>query len=253
MRLGRDLEEYVAKRFTEATGKKVRRENAIIYNPNYPFAHANVDRVVIGEDSILECKTCSALNTKKFKNGEFPDQWYAQCLHYAGVLGVSKVYLAVLILGVEFKVFTLERDEDEIKALMDAERYFWELVKHDTPPAVDGTAATTRAIGAIYADSDDSVIADLTAHKADIARYIELGKQIKELEMQRDEAANRIKEFLGECCGGECESFRVSWKSQTRRTFDSKKFAKENPDVDLSGYYKESSTRTFRVAELKGA
>ena len=30
MRLGHDLEEYVAKRFTEATGKKVRRKNAII-------------------------------------------------------------------------------------------------------------------------------------------------------------------------------------------------------------------------------
>ena len=29
MRLGRDLEEYVAKRFTEETGKKLRKENNI--------------------------------------------------------------------------------------------------------------------------------------------------------------------------------------------------------------------------------
>ena len=67
----------------------------------------------------------------------------------------------------------------------------------------------------------------------------------------RDEVANRIKVFMGEAGGGECDGFRVSWKTQTRRTFDSKRFAKENPGVDLSGYYKESSARVFRVTETK--
>lgn len=57
MRQGRDFEEYVAARFTEATGKKVRRCNFIIQNPDYPFAHANIDRQIIGEDAGLECKT----------------------------------------------------------------------------------------------------------------------------------------------------------------------------------------------------
>ena len=45
MRQGRDLEGYVAERFCEGTGLKVRRENAILINPKYPFAHANVDRM----------------------------------------------------------------------------------------------------------------------------------------------------------------------------------------------------------------
>ena len=72
MRLGRDLEDYVARRFTEATGKKVRRENFIITNPQYPFAHANVDRMVVGEDAGFEAKTTSVLNLKRFKGGEYP-------------------------------------------------------------------------------------------------------------------------------------------------------------------------------------
>ena len=33
MRQGRDLEDYVAKRWEEATGKKVRRLQAMLYNP----------------------------------------------------------------------------------------------------------------------------------------------------------------------------------------------------------------------------
>ena len=101
MRLGRDLEEYVAKRFTEATGKKVQRENAILYNPDIPWAHANIDRRVVGEDAGLECKTCSALSMGKFKNGEFPENYYVQCMHYLSVTGCKKWYLAVLVLGKE--------------------------------------------------------------------------------------------------------------------------------------------------------
>ena len=59
VRLGNDLEQYAAERFMDATGKKVRRENNIIYNDDYPFAHANPDRMVIGEKAGLECKTTS--------------------------------------------------------------------------------------------------------------------------------------------------------------------------------------------------
>jgi putative phage-type endonuclease len=129
MRLGRDLEDYVAKRFTEATGKKLRRENNILINPEYPFAHANVDRMVTGEDAGFEAKTTSALNLKKFKNGEFPDNYYAQCTHYLAVTGCKRWYLGVLILGIGFEWFVLERDEDEIAALMNAEKNFWECVK----------------------------------------------------------------------------------------------------------------------------
>ena len=122
MRQGRDLEQYVAERFAEATGKKVRRENNILINPDFPFAHANVDRIVIGEDAGLECKTTNQLNLKKFKNGEFPDHYYVQCMHYMMVTGCSKWYLAVLVLGREFMWFEIERDEEEIAALDDSEK-----------------------------------------------------------------------------------------------------------------------------------
>ena len=57
MRQGRDLEEYVAQRFTEQTGKRVRRENSIIHNSDYPYSLANIDMAVIGEKAGLECKT----------------------------------------------------------------------------------------------------------------------------------------------------------------------------------------------------
>ena len=237
--------------FAAETGKKVRRSNQSFFNSDYPWAIANIDREIIGEDAGLEIKTTSELNMKKFGGGEYPANYYCQCVHYLAMTGKQRWYLAVLIGNRDFRWFTIERDEAEIAALMAAEADFWEMVKNNTPPVADGSQATTAAIKTIYAESNEDTV-DLTLENTALAQYIALGKQIAELEAMRDEAANKIKSFMGDAGGGECDGFRVSWKSSTRRTFDSKRFAKENPGLDLAGYYKETSTRTFRVTELKG-
>lgn len=249
--VGTYLEEFVAQKFAQETGKKVRNCNQSFLNSEYPWAIANIDREIVGEDAGLEIKTTDSLSVKKFKNGEYPSNYYAQMVHYLAVTGKQRWYLAVLIGNKEFKWFTLERDEAEIEALMKAEADFWELVKTDTPPAVDGAKATTETISTVYADSNDDVVVDLFPHRADIAQYIALQKQIKELEGFKDEVANRIKAFMADAGGGECDDFRVSWKSSSRSTFDRKRFEAENPSIDLSGYFKETSTRTFRVSEIK--
>lgn len=250
--VGTFLEEFVAQKFAAETGKKVRKCNQSFLNSDYPFAIANIDREIVGEDAGLEIKTTSELNMKKFKGGEYPAKYYCQCVHYIAMTGKQRWYLAVLIGNRDFQWFTIERDEAEIAALMGAEADFWELVKNRTPPVADGSRATTDAIKTIFAESSEDTV-DLTLKLPALLQYIDLGKQIAELETLRDEAANRIKSFMGDAGGGECDGYRVSWKSSTRRTFDSKKFAKENPGLDLTGYYKETSARTFRVTEMKGA
>lgn len=248
MRQGRDLEFYVAERFCEATGKKVRRENHILINPDYPFAHANVDRMVVGEDAGLECKTTSSLNMKNFKNGAFPDTYYVQCVHYMMVTGCKKWYLAVLVLNKDFMVFEIERDEEEIEALAKSEAEFWKLVEEKTSPIADGTSSTSNTISVLYPESNEESV-NLFAYEADLQQYIALSAQIKELEKLKDEAANKVKAFLGEAGRGESDHYRVSWTSSTRNTFDSKRFASDHKDIDLSEYYKTSSYRTFKVTE----
>lgn len=251
MRIGRDLEDYVAKRFTEATGKKVRRENAIIQHPFYPFAHANVDRVVIGEDAGLECKTTRTLNVKQFHNGEYPEQYYAQCVHYMMVTGAAKWYLAVLVLGEGFYWYCIERDEAEIEALANAEEELWYCVENNTPPATDGSQATTDAISTIYAESSPGTAMQLFGCDTYLREYLDLGKRIKELKAQQDAAANKIKDYMGETEKGASDSFKVSWSSSARSTFDSKTFLADHPEIDPTPYMKQTSSRAFRVSEIK--
>ena len=247
MRLGRDLEDYVAKRFTEETGKKVRRENNILVNPKYPFAHANVDRMIIGEDAGFEAKTTTVLNLKKFKNGEYPENYYVQCVHYLAVTGCKRWYLGVLILGVGFKWFVIERDEAEIEALMKSEADFWEYVKSQTPPMVDGSDSTSDTLRTIYPESNGETVS-LMAFETDLQQYMTYSSLLDDVKKQREEVANRIKSYMGEASKGETTKYKVNWSSYTRTSFDHKAFAEDNPGIDLSAYYKSTLTRTFKVS-----
>ena len=87
MRQGRDLENYVAQRFTEETGKKVRRSNKMYWSETHPFMYADVDRLLVREDAGLECKTVSAYNAGKWENGAIPMHYLMQCIHYMVVTG----------------------------------------------------------------------------------------------------------------------------------------------------------------------
>ena len=102
VRQGHDLEDYVARRFMEATGLKVRRSNYMYRSVEYPFMIADVDRLIVGEDAGLECKTASAYNADKWKDGKIPLHYVMQCYHYMAVTGKRVWYIAAVILGREF-------------------------------------------------------------------------------------------------------------------------------------------------------
>ena len=249
MRLGRDLEDYVAKRFTEETGKKVRRENNILINPDIPFAHANVDRMIIGEDAGFEAKTTSALNLKKFKNGEYPENYYVQCVHYLMVTGCKRWYLGVLILGVGFQHFVIERDEAEIEALRKSESDFWEYVKTQQAPMTDGSDSTSDTLRAIYPESNGSEV-NLMAFENDLRQYKQLKKLEDEYKKLQNEVVNKIKSYMGDAEKGISNYFKVSWTSSIRSTFDHKRFAEDNPGIDLTEYYEATPVRTFKINEI---
>lgn len=246
VRLGTDLEDYVVHRFMEATGKKVRRENYTVFRDDMPYAHANYDRLVIGERAGLEIKTTNALNLKKFKNGEFPANYYCQCCHYLLISGLDRWYLAVLVLGVEFKVFTIERDEAELAALKMAEENFWYQVQNDLPPEIDGMDSTIDALNETFPISDPEADAvDLTGCAVDLALLDECAQQIKALEEKKKAAQARVMETLGAAEKGFYGGYSVSWKSQKRSTFDRKKWEKEHGAIPEE-YFKVSDSRTFR-------
>ncbi len=249
MRLGRDLEDYVAQRFCEATGKKVRRNNFMWFHDEHRCMIADVDREIVGENAGLECKTTQAWGGKVIMKGEIPLTYYVQCMHYMVVMGYDRVYLAVLIFGKGFFHFTIERDEDEIAALVAAEASFWrDHVEAGISPEPDGSQSAEQAVDAIWgnrAQEDELLMFDFSD---DMRELFELAQTIKQLQKQSDAIKQRLKSVLGEHCLGCSDRFEISWRPQERTTVDTKKLYREHPEV-YRACAVTSTTRVFKMKE----
>ena len=208
------------------------------------------DREILGEDAILECKTTNSfVNTKKFRTGEFPEQWWAQVCHYMAVTGAKKAYLAVLSECRDFRIFELDRDEAEIDALMAAEKEFWDkyVVTKRTPPA-DGHSATSETIKKLFPE-DVGDAADLFGYIDVFERRKAINDHIKGLKAELVEKDNQIKIQLGSHSTGTCGRFSVSWKLQNTAGLDREAIKADYPGIDFAKYATQS--RVFRVTEKK--
>ena len=249
MRIGRDLEETVARLWMEETGKKCQKRNAILKNPNIPFAHANVDRWVVGENAGLECKTTSEMNLKTFRGNDYPANYYVQCMHYMALTGADRWYLAVLVGNRELFTFTIERDEEEIAALMEQEKAFYEnYLLPGVMPEPSGSAQDGAALGVLYADEDDDAAAvDLTDMRDCFDAYIAANAQKALCERIIDKAKQDIEARLGNASAGFCGGHRVTWKETVRNDIDGD--ALKAMGVQIPS--KQKTTRTFRFAAAK--
>lgn len=249
--VGSYLEEFVAQHFEQETGKKVRRKNRTMVNDLYPFACANVDRLIVGEDAGLEIKTSNSIPVmRQCRGDDFPEAYYAQCVHYLAVTGKSKWYLAVLINCREFKVYELERDQAEIDALMGMEKDFWHCVETGCPPTVDGSESTSDTLQLLYPESDGRTV-DLSLFTTELNEYSALNAQIKSLTVLKEEKANLIKEYLKEAEKGISDGYKVTYTTQCRSTFDKDRFKSEHPEIKIEDFYKSSSSRVFKITEKK--
>ena len=111
---GTVLEQVVADRFCELTGKKVRKCGTL-QDESYEFMLANVDRLVVGENAGLECKTANGFKSKDWDGDELPDSYYCQCQWYMAVTGYDKWYIACLIGGNHFVWKEIPRNDEFIE------------------------------------------------------------------------------------------------------------------------------------------
>lgn len=249
--IGTDLEEYVAWKFTQRSGKKVRKNNFMLQHPEYPFITANIDRKVVGEQAVLECKTASAFLAKDWESEEIPEAYLVQVQHYLGVTGYEHAYIAVLIGGQKFIWKEIERDEELIQMIFDAEVHFWNHhVLDNIPPALDGSSAAEKFLKERYAKSDPDKTVDLAfEYKEKLDNYLELKENIKQLEKLKKETENQIKKELEDAESGFVHNYEVKWKPVTQNRVDSKLLKSKYPDV-YNSVLKQSTHRKFDVKEI---
>lgn len=252
MRQGRDLEEYVARRFMEETGKKVRHANAIFQSEENKFMLADFDRLVIGEKAGLECKTVNAYSADKWKNGEIPLHYQMQVQHYLAVSGFDRWYIAALVFGKEFIVHEIVRDEDIIRSLIVIEKRFWEQnVLAMVAPEPDGSDNYSAMLGKMYLGDKDKAI-QLFGVQDELKRRDEIEELLEKLNKEKNIIEQSIKAQMKDAVYAESENYLISWMPSTQQRIDTKRLKEEQPEV-YSQYLKDISSRRFQIRHRPAA
>ena len=229
---GTTLEPIVAQVYQERTGRKVRRVNAVLQHPQHPFMLANLDRSV-GSDGILEIKTAGQRSASQWEE-TVPEAYQCQVLHQLAVTGKAWADVAVLIAGQEFRVYRIERDDMRIADLIEREEKFWRNVQNDTPPLVDGSASSAKALAGMYPQDSGRSIDWSESPELNEAfdTLLDLKRQRQYLQQQEDLQQQIIQAAMGDASGAVFHHGRISWKrAKDSCSTDYKRLGQEHPEL----------------------
>lgn len=248
MHFGNQLEQVVADEYAERTGYKVQKRNAIFHHAKYPWALANVDRVILGDKrgvGVLEVKTASEYQAKQWSEGIVPEQYILQLQWYLWITGYTWGAFAVLVGGNKFFTHEMERDDHLIGNMIMIAAEFWKKVENCTPPAFDGSKDSESVLKMMYPDSLGTEI-DLSDRSKLLTDYEEAKEQEAFWEAKKNTAENQIKALLGTNERARVGDQLITWKTQIINRIDSTRLKAELPEI-YAQYLNASSSRPFKV------
>ncbi|KKI37493.1 endonuclease [Burkholderia vietnamiensis] len=246
------LEPIVAAAYTQQTGNRVRKVNAVLRHPTMPFMLANLDREIVGcsDVQILECKTAGINGARLWKDG-VPEYVTLQVQHQLAVTGKQAAHVAVLVCGQQLDVHRIDRDDELIARLVELEARFWQFVETDTPPPADGSDSADRALRSLFPRDAGSTVdfSDDSNLSATFADLISARAEIETREQVESQLKQRIQQAMGDASRAIFETGEVSWKrSKDGSGIDVKKLLADYPEFQQQYAIIKPGSRRFLVS-----
>lgn len=248
---GRVLEAPIRQAYADKTGRTVTKPAEAFVSSKYPFMRANLDGID-DDGRVVEFKTSSKSDGwGEPGTDEIPDYYMTQVQHYLAVTGVKTADVAVLIGGNDFRIYTIEADEELQALLIERESEFWALVESRTPPDLTSTKDAARryrvatAKKAVEATAGDVVDA--------WTKLCAIKEQKGLLDAKEKTYQLRIMEFMQDAVSLKRDGKTIaSWSApSTRKTINSKKLKEEFLDVYKACTTESAPSRAFRIYPAK--
>jgi putative phage-type endonuclease len=187
----------------EPYSDRARREH-----PEIPWMHASPDGFVCRFDPDAGAPKAREMGgwEAKTANGWAEHDWdddvpphvQIQCQHQMAVTGHPRTYGAVLLGGQRFVPWVVERDDETIAALIDAEREFWQRVTEGRPPRADSKPSTGQALKARWTETLDEAVELGEEGLELVTGWRQADREQKRWGVEKDGFANRLRQLLGE-------------------------------------------------------
>ena len=119
------LKEIISQEFSLRSSKKVRKENKQLVDEEHDYMVADVDRRIVGENTILLCKPENAFIIREWNGGDLPAIYILEAQHCMRISKTDKCYIAAIIGGKKFAYKKVVRDEKVINMIVEIEKDFW--------------------------------------------------------------------------------------------------------------------------------
>jgi predicted phage-related endonuclease len=251
MRLGVPMEPVIKTLYEERTGRKLRRNNKKFQHPWLPLV-GHLDYEVVGEKGIVDGKSSLSFGGRSRYGAdgsdELPPEHILQGQGYLMLTGKEWIDFAVLMVGPEFRIFTLKADLEIQTMIAEGIKEFWEHVINDTPPEL----MTLEDVSRLYKKSTLAAKAIDSQTASLLESYRELKKEIKTRELQADSYELLIKEAMGEheALTDDQDKPLCTWKSQSSKRINTAALKEALPDI-AAQYTTETNSRVFRLAKEK--
>lgn len=245
---GNILEPVIINKFEKETGLTCVIKNEKIIHPKHNFMLSNIDAFIPSENAILECKTADKMLASEWSlegGDNIPDYYLIQCAHYAEVMNVKKVYIAVLIGGNDFRIYHYNANQQLQDVIVQKEEKFWnENVLKRIPPQ----PLSYQDCQNLWKQSKNIVIESNQDIEEAFYKLKSLKEEIQSKEKEVESLQKDICSFMGEAdtlITNNSEKL-CTWKSQSAKRIDTNLLKVQNPEI-YDKYLKESSFRVFRL------
>ena len=230
MEWGRRLEPVVRQAYSDATGKTVLVPDVMYRSVEHPFMIANIDGIC-EDGTIVEIKTArSGADWGEEGTNEIPQYYLTQVQHYMTVLGAPRCDVAVLIGSSDFRIYTVENDQELADLLIEEEAAFWERVQKKQPPEPRTFAEVSRT----FSKSEGGKVSADGVTENLLRELVRVQDELKDLKIREEELKAGITSFMADK-DTLVDSFGntlATWKeSKPRVSFDSAALKKAMPDI----------------------
>jgi len=244
--MGTDLEEFVAQKFAQRTGKTVRRAPKKYIHKDYDFMAANVDRLITSTDELLECKTCTLWKKEEWEAG-IPEEYILQVIWYLGITGRSAGWIAVLIGGQKFMYKKIDFDTELFDTMVEKARLFWQCVQDEIPP--EAMPQDSDTLLELYPEHTQDFIENQDIEER-VAYLQEVKMQIKDMQDEQKMIETELKSMIADRSGILTQKYKITWNAQISKRIDTTIFREEMPDI-AERFLIQNTTRVLRITKNK--
>jgi putative phage-type endonuclease len=248
------FEAGVGKLFTEKTGIKIRMVSRTMNSKEWPIAQAHIDAKVVGEKVGVEIKTTAAWNASHWgpeMTRDIPPNYLDQINHYLYVTGWDYWWCVVLIGGQKIQVYKIERDEKQIRELIDKEKDFWNNhILKETPPEPMSAEEAMLQFPKASEELEEMKATPLLLNLISAGQAIR--KKEAEIKAQKSDNNKDIMNHMKSVAvivDDDGEKL-VTWINGSKKGLDQKAFKLAHPDL-VEKFCRVSEFRTFKIIERR--